>query len=400
MTSQSDERAEGIQLTEDDLEDLRGVVRHFVTTELLPLERSVQEREAERGLGDDHVITAEQHEHLMARARELDLWGLDVPVEYGGQGLGMRAKMIAVEELHRSIVPFRLPPESPNLRLLVEACNEEQKDRYLLPYAAGDLRASLALTEPGAGSDAVAISTRAERNGDDWLINGTKHFISWADQADFFIVIAVTDRDKRAKGGITAFLVDHDTEGLEVGRHMATMGEPTPYELIFNDCRVGSGQVLGEVGYAFKPIVKRLDIRRIEMAARCVGMAERLIELMVEQAQNRWTFGAPLADRQMVQEWIADSVIETHATRLMVTDAARKYDSGVRNLRMEASATKVYGTEMITRVVDRALQLYGGMGFSKELPIEYIYRNSRFLRVLEGASEIHRVQIARLYTGR
>jgi alkylation response protein AidB-like acyl-CoA dehydrogenase len=400
MAAQPGELESNVQLTDEDLEGLRGVVRHFVTTELLPLERSVQEREAERGLSDAHVITPEQHAHLMDSARDLDLWGLDVPVEYGGQGLGMRAKMIAVEELHRSIVPFRLPPESPNLRLLIEACSEEQRERYLLPYAAGELRASLALTEPGAGSDAAAISTSAKRDGDSWVINGTKHFISWADQADFFIVIAVTDREKRARGGISAFLVDRDTPGLEIGKHMATMGEPTPYELIFTDCRIGSEQMLGEVGFAFTPIVKRLDVRRIEMAARCVGMAERLIELMVEQAQNRWTFGAPLADRQMVQEWIADSVIETHATRLMVTDAARKYDSGDRDLRLEASATKVFGTEMISRVVDRALQLYGGMGFSKELPIEYIYRNSRFLRVLEGASEIHRVQIARLYTGR
>jgi (R)-benzylsuccinyl-CoA dehydrogenase len=399
MSSQSDEET-SIQLTDDDLEALRGVVRQFVTTELLPLERSVQEREAQRGLSDEHVIAPDQFDHLMARAREMDLWGLDVPLEFGGQGLGMRAKMIAVEELHRSIVPFRLPPESPNLRLLIEACNEDQGERYLLPYAAGELRASLALTEPGAGSDAAAISTTARVDGDGWVIDGTKHFISWADVADFFIVIALTDREKRARGGITAFLVDRDTPGLEIGKHMSTMGEPTPYELIFTNCRVGQEQVLGDVGYAFTPIVKRLDIRRIEMAARCVGMAERLIELMVEQANNRWTFDEPLADRQIVQTWIADSAIDTHATRLMVSDAARKYDAGIRDLRREASAAKVFGTEMISRVVDRAIQLYGGMGFSKELPIEYIYRNSRFLRVLEGASEIHRVQIARSYTGR
>lgn len=382
-------------LSAGDLADLRQVVRHFVDTEMMPLERTVQEREAARGLGAEPVIPPEANERLMKRAAELDLWGLDVPEEYGGQGLGMAAKMVAVEELFRSIVPFRLPPESPNLSLLIQTCNDDQRERYLMPYSRGAKRASLALTESEAGSDAAAIKTTAVRDGDGWVINGVKQFISWADLADFFIVIAVTDKAKRTRGGISAFLIDKGTVGLEIGPHQSTMGEPTPYELRLSDCRVGPEQLLGELGMAFPPLTNRLSVRRIEMASRCVGMGERLIELMVEQAKSRSTFGAPLADRQIVQTWIADSVIEVHATRLMVADAARKFDSGIRDLRLEASTTKVFGTEMITRIADRALQLHGGMGFSKELPIEYIYRNSRFLRVLEGASEIHRVQIAK-----
>jgi len=382
-------------LSTSDLADLRGVVRHFVDSELMPLERTVQEREATRGLGADPVIPPEDHSRLMRRASELDLWGLDVPVEYGGQGLGMTAKLVAVEELWRCIVPFRLPPESPNLSLLIQTCNDEQHERYLLPYSRGERRASLALTESEAGSDAAAIRTTAVRDGDDWVINGVKQFISWADTSDFFIVIAVTDKEKRTRGGISAFLVDKGTPGFDVGPHQPTMGEPTPFELRFNDCRVPSGQLLGEEGWAFHPLTNRLSVRRIEMASRCVGMGERLIELMVEQANTRHTFGAPLADRQIVQGWIADSVIDVHATRLMVADAAAKFDAGQRDLRVEASATKVFGTEMISRIADRAVQLHGGMGFSKELPIEYIYRNSRFLRVLEGASEIHRIQIAK-----
>jgi (R)-benzylsuccinyl-CoA dehydrogenase len=382
-------------LSASDLEELRQVVRHFVDSELMPLERTVQEREAARGLGADPVIPPEANDRLMKKAAELDLWGLDVPEEYGGQGLGMAAKMVAVEELFRSIVPFRLPPESPNLSLLIQTCNDDQRERYLMPYSRGERRASLALTESEAGSDAAAIKTTAVRDGNGWVINGVKQFISWADLSDFFIVIAVTDKEKRARGGISAFLVDKGTPGLELGPHQSTMGEPTPYELRLEDCRVGAEQLLGEVGMAFPPLTNRLSVRRIEMASRCVGMGERLIELMVEQAKGRSTFGAPLADRQIVQCWIADSVIDVHATRLMVADAARKFDSGIRDLRLEASTTKVFGTEMITRIADRALQLYGGMGFSKELPIEYIYRNSRFLRVLEGASEIHRVQIAK-----
>jgi alkylation response protein AidB-like acyl-CoA dehydrogenase len=380
----------------DAQEALRSVVREFVRTQLMPLERTVQAREAARGLECTPVIPPEDYDRLLEEARKRDLWGLDVPAEFGGQELGMVGKMIAVEELHRSIVPFRLPPESPNLWLLVNYCTDYQRQRWVEPYARGELRASLALTEPEAGSDATAIRSMAKKCDGGWRLNGTKQFISWADVANFFIVIAWTDREKPASQGISAFIVDKDTHGLRVGNHMSTMGEPTPFEVILEDCFVPDENVLGEVGAGFRPMAGRLDVRRIEMAARCVGMAERCIELMVTQAKNRKTFGEPLAERQIVQSWIADSEIEVHATRLMVQDAAARRDAGEKDVRREASICKVFGTEMITRVVDRTLQLYGGMGFSKELPIEYIYRNSRFLRVLEGASEIHRITLAKL----
>jgi alkylation response protein AidB-like acyl-CoA dehydrogenase len=252
------------------------------------------------------------------------------------------------------------------------------------------------LTEPGAGSDAAGIDMTAMPVDQGWVINGTKTWITGADTADFFIVIAVTDREKRARGGMTAFLVDRDTPGLCIGNHIATMGEPTPYELIFDGCVISDSQRLGGIGEAFKPMSNRLGVRRIEFGARCVGMAERLVELMVQQALSRSTFGAPLADRQAIQWMIADSLIDIHATRLMVEDAAKKLDSGVVDVRREASTTKVFATEMISKVADRAMQMHGAMGLSKELPIEYIYRNSRFLRIIEGPSEIHRVQLARM----
>jgi alkylation response protein AidB-like acyl-CoA dehydrogenase len=391
----SEPLASGAILNESVLDDLRGVVRNFTERELFPLERVVQRREAERGLGNDAVIPPEAYADLLRKSKALDLWGLDVPEELGGQGFGLQAKMVAVEELHRSIVPFRLPPESPNLYFLKETCTVDQASEYLVPYAKGERRASLALTEPNAGSDAAAIETYAQRSGDGWILNGVKRFISWADTSDFFIVIALTDRTKRARGGITAFLVDKGTPGLEIGPHTSTMGEPTPFELVLTDCFVHGSKVLGEVGNAFVSLSNRLGMRRIEMAARSVGMGERLVELMVSYSKERTTFGAPLADRQAVQWWIADSLIEIHAARLMVMDAARKLDAGVRDLRTEASITKVYGTEMISRISDRAMQLYGGAGLTKDLPIEYIYRNSRFLRILEGPSEIHRQQIAK-----
>jgi (R)-benzylsuccinyl-CoA dehydrogenase len=382
-------------LSINELGMFRDLIRSFVDKELIPLERVVQEREASRGLGRDPLIPPEDHARLLQRTQELDLWGLDVPIEYGGQGMGTAVKLVAIEELHRTIVPFRLPPESPNLTILAQTCNPDQVERYLKPYARGELRSTFVLSEPGAGSDAAAIETTARRTDSGWVLNGTKMWITGADSADFYIVIAVTDKEKRARGGMTAFLIDKDTPGFEVGRHIPTMGEPTPFEVVIRDCEVSDCQRLGEVGEAFKPMSNRLGIRRIEFGARCIGMGERLVDLMVVQAKNRTTFGKPLADRQAIQWMIADSVIELHATRLMVDDAARKLDSGVIDIRREASATKVFATEMISKIVDRCMQMHGAMGLSKELPIEFIYRNSRFLRIVEGASEIHRVQLAK-----
>ena len=387
-------------LLSDDQRMIKDLVRKFVESELIPLEKTVQEREAGRGLGNDPVIPPEAQARLMERASELGLWGMDVPEEFGGSGLGMAVKMVAVEEMNRSITPFRLPPESPNLFLLSKTCTPSQREKYLLPYAAGKKRSSLALTEAGAGSDVSAIRTVAKKVDGGWVINGSKMWISWADLADFFIVVALTDKEKGTRGGMTSFLIDKDTPGFTIGNFVPTMGEPTPYELLLENVFIPDDQVLGEVGYAFKPLTNRLGVRRIEIAARCVGMASRLIDLMSLQASNRVTFGQPLGERQGVQWMIADSVIEVHAARLMVRDAALKLDMGIADVREEASATKVFATEMITRVVDRAMQVHGGLGFSKETPIEYIYRNSRVLRILEGASEIHRMQIARQHIGK
>ena len=260
----------------------------------------------------------------------------------------------------------------------------------------GEKTSALALTEPDAGSDAGGIRTSAIREGDDWVISGSKLWISWADTVDFFIVIAVTDPTKGNRGGMTAFLVDSQAEGLEISKPIATMGEQRPFGLFFDRVRVPGSAVLGTVGDAFKPLTNRLGVRRVEIGARCVGMAQRLVDMMCQYSVERHTFGAPLAERQAVQFMIADSVMELHAARLMVYDAAAMLDSGVRDIRLEASTVKVQATEMLSRVVDRTMQVHGAMGYSKELPIEYIYRNSRVLRILEGPSEIHRAQIAKL----
>lgn len=380
----------------DELRAVQEVARNFTRRELLPLEKSVIEREVIRGFDQVPLIEPEQEQRLTALVRDLGLWGLEVTEELGGAGLGLLAKAVAVEELNYSITPYRLPPESPNISYLDAVVTPEQREAYLNPLCRGDKTSALALTEPDAGSDAGGIRTSATKDGDGWVISGSKLWISWADTVDFFIVIAVTDPAKRNRGGMTAFLVDSQAAGLEISKPIATMGEQRPFGLFFDRVRVPDSAVLGTVGDAFKPLTNRLGVRRVEIGARCVGMAQRLVDMMCQYSVERHTFGVPLAERQAVQFMIADSVMELHAARLMVYDAATMLDSGVSDIRLEASTVKVQATEMLSRVVDRAMQVHGAMGYSKELPIEYLYRNSRVLRILEGPSEIHRAQIAKL----
>lgn len=379
----------------DELVMLQELVRDFVKKELIPLESMVIENEAKRGLENTPLIPPEIEEDLLKKTKDLGLWGLDVPEEYGGANLGFLAKAIVTEELAKTIVPFTLPPDAPNLHFLIACCTEEQKERYLIPYANGEKKSAIAISEPNAGSDIGGMQTRAVKKGNKWVINGTKIWISNANNADFFITMALTDPEKRQRGGITAFIVDKDTPGLKVARGIPMLAQHHPYEVIFDNVEIDENQVLGEIGQGFAPMQNRLGIRRIEMAQRSVGMSERLLEMMAEYANQRKTFGQYLSERQAVQWWIADSAIHIHATRLMSYHAAWKMDQGVKDLRREAAMLKVFGTEMAMRTADQALQLHGAMGLTKELPIEFMYRNIRALRIIEGASEIHRYTIAR-----
>lgn len=382
------------QLPEEYLH-IKRMVRKFTENELFPLEKSVIEREASRGFTDAPSITPEQEKVLMAKTKELGLWGIEVPEEFGGLDLGALAKVVVVEEMNRSIVQFTLPPDAPNLNFLQSCCTKEQYERYLVPYAAGTKRSALAMTEPNAGSDASAIQMRAKLVDGKWCLNGTKSWISYAQKVDFFITIAVTDKEKGKKGGFTAFLVDKGTPGLRIVRNVNTIGDMFAYELVFEDVELEPNQVLGEVGNAFVPLQNRFGVRRMELAARCLGYADRLIQLMIEQANIRTTFGKPLADRQAVQWWISNSSMELHAARLMVYHAAWKVDQGHQDMRKEAAMLKVYCTEMLSKIADRAIQIHGGMGLSKEMPIEYIARLVRIFRIVEGPSEIHRWLLAR-----
>ena len=379
----------------EDIRMIRDSVRRFAREKLVPLELTVIRREAERGFSDAALLPAEDAARLHEEAKEIGLWGMDVPAEFGGQDLGALAKIIAIEQIKYSIVPFVLPPDSPNLHFLKDCCRGEQIERYLLPYASGEKKSCLALTEAGAGSDAGGISMRATRRNGKWLLNGTKIFISNAKDADFIITIAVTDPAKKTRGGMTAFLVDKGTPGLSIPASYPMIGEYHPYQVHYDSVELDETHVLGEVGEAFVPLQRRLNLRRAEIAARCLGLATRCINMMIEQANSRSTFGTKLADRQTVQFWIADSYQEMEACRLAVYRLASRIDQGATDIRLDGAMVKIQGPEMVARVIDRAIQLFGAMGVSKELPFEYMYRATRAYRIVEGPSEIHRWTIAR-----
>lgn len=378
----------------DDVVQVRDSVRRFVREELLPLERTVIRREAERGLADTPILPPDVAAALDAKAQALGLWGIDVPAQFGGQELGALVKCVVTEELKYSIVPFVLRPDSPNLHFLQQCARGPQIERYLLPYASGQKKSCLALTEAGAGSDAGAISMRAVRIEGGWRLNGSKTFISNAKSSDFIITMAVAESETGERLGISAFLVDRDAPGLTIPASYPMIGEYHPYEVHYQDVEVTDDQVLGDIGRAFAPLQRRLSIRRAEIGARCVGLAQRCLDMMIEQAGLRVTFGKPLAERQSVQWWIADTWQEIESVRVLTWRLASRIDRG-GDIRREASMVKIMATEMIGRVVDRAIQLFGGMGVSKELPLEYIYRLVRVYRIVEGPSEIHRSIIAR-----
>jgi acyl-CoA dehydrogenase len=372
---------------------LQDTVRRFVKQELLPLESLVLQRDTQ-GMAGEELLPPEVEDRLLAKAQDAGLWGLDVPEEFGGLNLGALPKCLANEELHKTITPFIFPPDAPNLHMLMQTCTSEQREKYLLPYARGEKRSAIAISEPGAGSDPAGMQTTAVKKGDQWVINGRKIWISRAHIADFIIVMAVTDKEKRARGGITAFLVDKGTPGLVLQRQIPVIGSHAPWEVVFEDLTIPDSHVLGQVGQGFAPMQLRLTVRRLEIGSWCVGFAQRCLEMMVDYAKQRVTFGQRLADRQAIQWFIADSATDIHATRLMTHHGAWKFDQG-EDVRQEASMVKIFATEMATRVADRAMQTHGGMGMSKELPLEFIYRRLRPMRIFEGPTEVHRWVIAR-----
>jgi acyl-CoA dehydrogenase len=373
--------------TPPDVQLLVDTVRRFVTQEVQPLENETEV------LGH---VPPEALQRVRGRAQELGLFAMNMPEDCGGGGLDNVTMCLVEEEFGKTsdalirrvfgqVYPMLLP------------CNAAQREKYLLPTVRGDKICAMAITEPGAGSDAASISTTARLDGDHWVLNGGKHFISDGDIADYVIVMALTDKEKRARGGITLFLVDKGTPGFSVNRVQPMMGHRGygHAELSFDECRIPVDSVLGEVGGGFKLIMNSVaGIRLAHIGARAVGMASRVLEMMRTYAAERKQFGQPIGDFQMVQQMIADSATEIFATRMMVLNTAWELDQG-REPRDKVSMVKLYASEMIGRVADRGIQVFGGMGFCKDLPLERIYRDSRVTRLYDGTSEIHRMLIAK-----
>lgn len=370
---------------------LRDLVQRFVRDELMPLEAGVLARDAE-GQGS-HLIEGERA-RLDTVSKEMGLWSLDAPEESGGMGLPHVALVGVNEALGSTVAQYTLPPDSPNLRMLMTAVNAQQRTAYLEPYARGETVSAIGISEPGAGADPAGMLTKAVKDGDDWVINGRKIWITRAAEADFTILMAITDPVKRARGGMSAFLVDSDTPGFNVLRRIPMLGGEYTYEVVLEDCRVPGWKLLGKEGDGFGPMQVRLGTRRMEMAAWCIGAAQRALDMMVDYAPQRVTFGQKLSQRQAVQWWVADGAAKIHAARLMAYDCAWKLDTG-KDVRTEISMLKYYATEMAQEIIDNAMQCFGAMGMTKEMPLHLFAGRIRNMRIYDGPSEVHRMVVAR-----
>ncbi|TWB12859.1 acyl-CoA dehydrogenase [Nitrospirillum amazonense] len=374
-------------LDQETLNQLLDTVGRFVRDRLVPLEHQVAE--------DDAIPP-----HIVTEMRDLGLFGLSIPEEYGGLGLSM------AEEVQ---VAFALGQTSPAFRSLIGTNNgigsqglvidgtEAQKRHYLPKLATGEMISAFALTEPEAGSDAGSLRTSARRDGDHYVLNGTKRFITNAPHAGLFTVFARTDPASRDAKGVTAFLVEAGTPGVSVGpadRKMGQKGSHTA-DVVFQDARVPAANILGgREGQGFRTAMKVLDRGRLHIGAVCVGVAERLIRDSLAYALDRQQFGQPIAEFQLVQAMLADNRTEAYAARCMVLETARQRDAG-RDVGTEAACTKLFCSEMVGRVADRAVQIHGGAGYMAEYGVERFYRDVRLFRIYEGTSQIQQLVIAR-----
>ncbi|MBW3558945.1 MAG: acyl-CoA dehydrogenase family protein [Proteobacteria bacterium] len=372
-------------LDTDTRDQLIETVRRFVIQRLRPLEAQVAE--------DDAIPDA-----LVDEMRELGLFGLSVPEAYGGLGLGMEDECLVALELGRTSPAFR-SAFGTNVGIgsqgLIMHGTPEQKARWLPGIACGEIVTSFALTEPEAGSDSASVQTRARLDGDGYVLNGSKRYITNADKAHLFTVMARTGDAPGAKG-VSAFLVPRDSPGLSVGKPERKMGQHGAHvcDVIFEDVRVPAENRLGEEGQGFKIAMQVLDRGRLHISAVCVGLAERLIADCVAYAQERRQFGSAIADLQLVQAMIADSKTEALAARALALETARRRDAG-ENVTLEAASSKLFASEMVGRVADRAVQIHGGAGYMTEYGVERFYRDVRLFRIYEGSSQIQQLVIAR-----
>jgi len=337
---------------------------------------------------------------IVEEMRALGLFGLCIPQDYDGLGLSMEEEVLVAFELGKTSPAFRSLIGTNNgigSQGLILDGSEAQKQRYLPAMASGELIGAFALTEPGAGSDAASLRTRALREGDSYVLNGTKRFITNAPQAGIFTVMARTSSEIKGAGGISAFIVHADTPGLSLGKIDQKMGQKGAHtcDVIFENCRIPAANLIGGVeGVGFKTAMKVLDKGRLHIAAICVGAAERMLADALTYALERQQFGQPLAEFQLIQAMLADSQADIYAARCMVVDAARKRDLK-QDVSMEASCCKMFASEMCGRVADRAVQIFGGAGYVSEYGIERFYRDVRLFRIYEGTTQIQQLVIAR-----
>ncbi|MGJ3258518.1 MAG: acyl-CoA dehydrogenase family protein [Rhodospirillales bacterium] len=374
-------------LDEDTFNQLLDTVSRFVDERLIPLEAEV---------GDNDEMPA----GIVQEMKDLGLFGLSIPEEYGGLGLSVEEEVRVITEIGHTSPAFRSTFGTNNgigSQGIVIDGSDEQKQKYLPRMATGELVGSFALTEPDSGSDAASLRTTAKKDGNAYLLNGTKRFITNAPNAGVFTVMARTDPDNKGAGGISAFLVERGTDGLSLGKPYKKMGQQgAPVcDVIFDNCRVPASALIGpEEGRGFKTAMKVLDRGRLTISASCIGNAERLVRDCLAYALERKQFGKPISDFQLVQAMLADCETEIYAARSMVMDAARRKDGG-ENITKLAAICKYYCSEMVGRVADRAVQIHGGAGYIADYGIERFYRDVRLYRLYEGTSQIQQLIIAR-----
>ena len=361
-------------------------LRRFIAQELSPHEAEVEEVQ---------YVRPELVQELRGKAKEIGLFALGMPEEVGGGGLSVVDMCLCEEEFGytKDALVRRAFGAIP---MSLMNCVGDQRAKYLDRAVSGEINVALAMTEPAAGSDAAGIKTQARRAGDDYILSGSKHFISDADVSDAFIVTAVTDPSKGTRG-ISAFLVDRDTPGFTIGRVQYMMGlrATNHCELFFENVRLPKSQMLGEEGTGLFQALSTINRVRLGMVGgRSVGMARKLLNASVDYARQRKQFGQTIGEFQMVQAMLADMQTELFAARMMVLNAAWEIDQGL-DPREKVSMVKYFASEMLGRVADKAVQIFGGMGYCKELNIEQLYRDARVYRIFDGASDIHRMVIAR-----
>ena len=376
-------------MDKDTLEQLIDVVRKFVTERLIPLEAQVAE--------EDNIP-----EEVVQEMREMGLFGLTIPQAYGGIGLNTYEECRVVMELGRTSPAFRSIIGTNNgigSQGLVMDGTEEQKAFYLPKFASGEIIGSFALTEPDAGSDAGSLTTRAVRDGDDFILNGTKRYITNAPSAQLFTVFARTDPDTAGAKGVSAFGGCRYTPGITLGAPNRKMGQKGAHvcDVMFDDCRVPADRLLGgadKLNKGFQSAMKTLDRGRIHISALSVGCADRLIDLCLAYGKERKQFGQPIAEFQLLQGMIADCKAESYAAQCMVLDAAKRRDAG-EAVSTLASCCKLFATEMVGRVADKAVQFHGGAGYMEEYAVARFYKDVRLFRIYEGTSQIQQSIIAR-----